>query len=197
MLAGLARPYAGDVTCAARRRNRVAYLQQQAELDGDFPVTVGEVIGIGRWRQFGVARAPAADLADGIAEAAEAVGLTGLLDRRITELSVGQVQRAFFARLLLLDPEIILLDEPFAAVDARTQQALLALMARWHEQRRTVIAVVHDLEQARTHFPSSLILARMPIAWGATSDVLTDHNLAQAVSPAQPLPGSSPSASDA
>ena len=79
---------------------------------------------------------------------------------------------------------MILLDEPFAAIDARTVDALLTLMARWHEQRRTVIAVVHDFEQARAHFPSTLILARTAIAWGETGSVLTDHNLAQALSAA-------------
>jgi zinc/manganese transport system ATP-binding protein len=94
------------------------------------------------------------------------------------------MRRALFARLLLLDADILLLDEPFAAVDTGTVEALLALMARWHDQKRTVIAVVHDVNQVRAHFPSTLILARTPIAWGDTGTVLTDANLAKALATA-------------
>lgn len=182
VLAGLMRPHRGDVVCAARGRNRVAYLQQQTELDRDYPVTVAEIVGLGLWRDVGAFRAPAPGLAERVANAVEAVGLTDMAGRRIAELSVGQLRRAFFARLLLLDAEVVLLDEPFAAVDAPTVNALLALIARWHAEQRTVIAVVHDFAQVRAHFPSTLILARTPIAWGETSAVLTDHNLAKALS---------------
>jgi len=184
VLAGLTRPYRGEVVCSARARHGLAYLPQQTEIDRDYPVTVGEIVGLGLWRNFGAFRTPAPALADRIAEALGAVGLTDLIDRRIAELSVGQVRRAFFARLLLLDAEVLLLDEPFAAVDAGTVDVLLALLARWHAQRRTVIAVVHDLDQARAHFPSTLILARTPVAWGETGSVLTDRNLAKALSTA-------------
>ena len=182
VVAGLVRPHRGSVICPARGRKRIAYLQQQAELDRDYPVTVGEIVGLGLWRQFGSFRTPTPELADRITEAVHAVGLADLINRRIGELSVGQLRRAFFARLLLMDAEVILLDEPFAAIDASTVEALLTLIARWHEQRRTVIAVVHDFEQARAHFPSTLILARTAIAWGATHSVMTDHNLTRAQS---------------
>jgi zinc/manganese transport system ATP-binding protein len=184
VLAGLTRPHRGEVVCAARARFRVAYLQQQAELDRDYPVTVGEIAGLGLWRTFGAFRTPPPALADRVAEAVDAVGLMDLIDRRIGELSVGQMRRALFARLLLLDAEVVLLDEPFAAVDLRTVDALLALIARWHEQHRTIIAVVHDFAQVRAHFPSALILARTPVAWGDTSSVLTGTNLAKALSTA-------------
>jgi zinc/manganese transport system ATP-binding protein len=182
VLAGLTRPHRGEVVCAARGRNRIAYLQQQSDLDRDYPVTVSEIVSLGLWRHFGAFRAPAPAFAERIAEAVDTVGLTDLTARRIAELSVGQMRRAFFARLLLLDAEVILLDEPFAAIDTRTVEVLLTLMARWHEDRRTVIAVVHDLDQVRAHFPSTLILARTLIAWGETSSVLTDANLAKSVS---------------
>jgi zinc/manganese transport system ATP-binding protein len=182
VLAGLMRPHRGAVICPARARNRVAYLQQQAELDRDYPITVAEIVGLGLWRSFGAFRTPTSALAQRVAEAIDAVGLTDLAHRRIAELSVGQLRRAFFARLLLLDAEVMLLDEPFAAVDARTVEALLAMMARWHEEGRTVIAVVHDFAQVRAYFPSSLILARNQIAWGDTGSVLTDSNLARALS---------------
>jgi zinc/manganese transport system ATP-binding protein len=182
VLAGLTRPNAGNVTYPARIASRIAYLQQQQDLDRDYPVTVGELVSLGLWGTFGPFRAPPPTLAQQAAAAIEAVGLTGLATRRIAELSVGQLRRAFFARLLLLDAEVILLDEPFAAVDARTVDALLALIGRWHQEGRTVIAVVHDFDQVRAHFPDTLVLARHPIAWGPTETVLTDHNLALALS---------------
>jgi zinc/manganese transport system ATP-binding protein len=181
-LAGLIRPYRGDVVCAARARNEVAYLPQQARLDQDYPVTVAELVSLGLWQSFGGFRAPAPALADRVADAIAAVGLTNLTHRRIAELSVGQMRRALFARLLLLDARVLLLDEPFAAVDARTVDVLLGLIARWHSQQRTVIAVVHDFDQVRSYFPSTLVLARTPIAWGETRTVLTDENLAKTVS---------------
>jgi zinc/manganese transport system ATP-binding protein len=182
VLAGLIQPNAGTVTCPALATNRIAYLQQQQDLDRDYPVTVGEIVSLGLWRAFGPFRTLPPTLAQQTAAAIEAVGLTAVADRRIAELSVGQLRRAFFARLLLLDAEVILLDEPFAAVDARTVEALLTLIARWHQEGRTVIAVVHDFDQVRAHFPDTLVLARHPIAWGPTKTVLTDHNLALALS---------------
>jgi zinc/manganese transport system ATP-binding protein len=182
VLAGLTRPSTGTVTCPARARNRIAYLQQQQDLDRDYPVTVTEIVGLGLWRDFGPLRTPPPTLAAQVAIAISAVGLTGLETRRIAELSVGQMRRTFFARLLLLDSEIILLDEPFAAVDAPTVETLLHLIATWHREGRTVIAVVHDFDQVRAHFPSTLLLAHHPIAWGPTATVLTDHNLARTLS---------------
>ena len=95
----------------------------------------------------------------------------------IGSLSVGQFQRALFARLLLQSASTILLDEPFNAVDSRTTDSLLALLAQWHAEGRTVVAVLHDLDQVREHFPHSLLLARRIVAWGATERVLTPSNL--------------------
>ena len=100
--------------------------------------------------------------------------------RPISALSVGQFQRVQFARLLLQDAPVILLDEPFTALDARTTDDLLALVRRWHIEGRTVVAVIHDLEQVRAHFPQSLLFARDPIAFGPTAQVLTSGNLARA-----------------
>ena len=84
----------------------------------------------------------------------------------VRELSAGELQRALFARLILQDAAIILLDEPLAAVDAPTASVLLEQMMRWHEEGRTVIAVLHDLVRVRAHFPSTLVLARRCLAWG-------------------------------
>jgi zinc/manganese transport system ATP-binding protein len=157
-------------------------LPQQAKLERAYPVTVGEIVSLGLWQVFGNFRAAPQALKQRVDVAIDAVGLTHLMHRRIAELSVGQMQRALFARLLLLDSQVVLLDEPFAAVDVRTVDVLLALIARWHDEQRTVIAVMHDLVQVRAHFPSTLVLACKPIAWGETASVLSEQNLAKSVS---------------
>jgi zinc/manganese transport system ATP-binding protein len=110
-------------------------------------------------------------------QALAAVGLEGFERRGIGELSAGQFQRVLFARLLLQDCPVIILDEPFTAIDSRTVADLLGLVLRWHAENRTLIAVLHNFEQVRSYFPLTLLLAREPIAWGKTSEVLTAENL--------------------
>ena len=110
----------------------------------------------------------------------QALELEGLLDRLVESLSVGEFQRALFGRLLLQDAPVILLDEPFAAVDERTTEDLLRVVLQWHEAGRTVIVVLHDLGHVRAHFPTALLLARSCIGWGDTASVVTEENLARA-----------------
>jgi len=100
------------------------------------------------------------------------VGLSGRIERSIGEISVGEFQRALFARLILQDATVILLDEPFAGIDPQTMSVLLDQVTRWHQEGRTVIAVVHDLDLVQARFPSTLVLARRCLAWGATEMAL-------------------------
>ena len=179
-LAGIIRPAAGEVTCAALARHRLAYLPQQDELDRGFPITVAELVALGDWRNFGAVREPPQRLAASVEEALAAVGLSSVRDRQIAELSVGQFQRALFARLLLQDADVILLDEPFASLDESTTGDLLHFLQRWQGEGRTVVAVLHDLNQVRRYFPATLLLARSPIAWGDTSLSLSTDNIARA-----------------
>jgi zinc/manganese transport system ATP-binding protein len=178
-LAGIVRTRRGDVVRPARP-GRLAYLPQQAELDRGFPITVGELVALGGWRNFGAFRSPPPALAARVADAIEAVGLGGRSTRPIAALSAGQFQRALFARLLVQDAALLLLDEPFTGIDERTSEDLLRLLRRWQEEGRTVVAVLHDLAQVRAHFPTTLLLARRCIAWGDTVGVLTLDNLARA-----------------
>jgi zinc/manganese transport system ATP-binding protein len=179
-LAGIVRPISGQVSCAALARHRLAYLPQQAEFDRSFPITVGELVALGDWRNFGSVRELPPRLAAGVHEAVATVGLEAFIDRQIAELSVGQFQRALFARLVLQDADVILLDEPFAALDESTTDDLLGLLQRWQAKGQTIVAVLHDLDRVRLHFPSTLLLARSPIAWGDTALALSADNLARA-----------------
>jgi zinc/manganese transport system ATP-binding protein len=169
-IAGVARLAGGMVKCGARER--LAYLPQLTAIDRDYPLRLAELIALGGWREFGAFRAPEKALRARAAVAAETVGLAGQLERTIAELSVGEFQRALFARLILQNPAVILLDEPFAAIDAPTIAVLLDQVTRWHHEGRTVIAVLHDLELVQARFPSTLALARRCLAWGKTEDAL-------------------------
>jgi zinc/manganese transport system ATP-binding protein len=108
------------------------------------------------------------------------VGLEGLEWRPIETLSTGQLQRVLFARLIAQDAELILLDEPLSAVDWRTSEDLLRVIVDWHKEGGTVAAVLHDLDQARSHFPESILIARECVASGATPQVPTPQNLRRA-----------------
>lgn len=167
----------GRIDHAIRASADIAYLPQQAQIDRSFPITVLDVVILGHWRSVGALRAVTGELRAKAADALAAVGLAGFQRRPIRTLSAGQFQRVLFARMLLQDARLILLDEPFTAIDARTTADLLAVVRAWHAEQRTVIAVLHDLEQVRAHFPESLLMARSGIAWGATAAVLTSENL--------------------
>jgi len=189
-LAGIVRPATGEVTCAALARHRLAYLPQQDELDRGFPITVGELVALGDWRNFGSVHEPPRRLAESVLDALASVGLSSVAERQIAELSVGQFQRALFARLLLQDADVILLDEPFASLDEGTTEDLLRFLRRWREEGRTVVAVLHDLDCVRQYFPSTLLLARTPIAWGDTPLSLSADYLARARKALGPPEGS-------
>jgi zinc/manganese transport system ATP-binding protein len=179
VLAGIVRTRRGAIADVGYR-HRLAYLPQQSGLDRLFPVSVRELVTLGGWRHFGAFRKPGRELAERVAKAMAAVGLDGLASRAIADLSVGQFQRALFARMLVQDADVLLLDEPFATIDKGTSEDLLRLLRRWHDDGRTIIAVLHDLAEVRAHFPETLLLARRAIGWGETRSVLTPENLAQA-----------------
>lgn len=163
-----------------RPRYRIAYLPQQAEMDRQFPITVFDMVRMGLWHEVGALGRLSATQRQRCEAALARVGLTGFAHRSIGTLSGGQFQRALFARLLLQDAQLILLDEPFVGVDTRTTRDLLALLHEWHAQGRTVVAVLHDMEQVRLHFPTTWLLARELVAAGPTAEVLTPEHLAQA-----------------
>ena len=175
---GLIKPMDGSVKIAPE--TRIAYLPQQSEIDRSFPARVIDLVALGLWPSRGLLGRRTAEDNARIATAIRAVGLTGFETRPIDTLSGGQMQRALFARVMLQNASLILLDEPFNAVDQRTITHLLAIIAAWRDQGRTIVAVLHDFDMARQHFPQTMLLARRPVAWGATADVLTPANLEQA-----------------
>ncbi|MGU3666813.1 metal ABC transporter ATP-binding protein [Methylobacterium sp. A49B] len=172
----------GEIRCLEGRVERagaIAYMPQADEIDRSFPLSVLDLAGMGLWQRAGAWRSLNRHRL-AIEAALGAVGLEGFESRPIGTLSGGQFRRALFARLILQDCPVVLLDEPFTGIDARTVEDLLALLRHWHAEGRTVVAALHDLSQVRAHFPSTLLLAREPVAWGQTARVLTPENLARA-----------------
>ena len=176
-IVGLLKPLGGSIATPGLDPRAIAYLPQLADIDRGFPISVIDFVSTGLWRTTGIFGGIDKTARKRIAQAIAAVGLTGFENRGIGTLSGGQMQRLLFARVLLQDARVIVLDEPFNAMDAKTSADLLRLVAQWHAEGRTVLAALHDMEMVRTHFPQTLLLAREPVAWGATSDVLTPENL--------------------
>jgi zinc/manganese transport system ATP-binding protein len=179
-LVGILKPLAGSIGLGDLNVRDIAYLPQSVDIDRTFPISVYDFVGTGLWRATGFFGGMGKSAREKIAHALAAVGLNGFENRPIGTLSGGQMQRMLFARVLLQDARLIVLDEPFNAIDARTSADLLDLVRRWHAEKRTVLAALHDMEIVRTHFPETLLLARGKVAWGATSDVLTAENLLEA-----------------
>ncbi len=177
---GAIKPLAGMIERDGLDAHEIAYLPQVTEIDRSFPINVYDLVAMGLWRRKGLSGGIGRKDRDTIEHAIEAVGLTGFEQRAIGTLSGGQMQRTLFARLLLQDARVIVLDEPFNAIDAKTAADLVALVRRWHDEKRTVLAALHDMELVKSTFPQALLLAREPIAWGATDAVLTPENILKA-----------------
>jgi zinc/manganese transport system ATP-binding protein len=179
-LARLMRPLDGRLVHRGLKRGDIAYLPQLAELDRSFPIDVWGLVALGAYARTGLFAALGREARARIAEAIAAVGLEGFERRPIASLSGGQLQRALFARTMVQDAKLILLDEPLNAVDARTVERLIERVQSWRAEGRAVVAVLHDDDLIRSHFPATLLLAREPIAWGPTDRVLRPENLLSA-----------------
>ena len=154
-LAGILKPLSGSIDLGGLDVRDIAYLPQSVDIDRSFPISVFDFVGTGLWRSIGFFGGMGKPAREKITKALAAVGLNGFESRSIGTLSGGQTQRMLFARVLLQDARLIVLDEPFNAIDAKTSADLLALVKRWHGEGRTVLAALHDMELVRDHFPET------------------------------------------
>jgi manganese/zinc/iron transport system ATP- binding protein len=181
---GLLGPDSGHVLIEGRPArealDRVAYVPQRDEVDWDFPITVREVVEMGRYRSAGWIRRLRSGDHRHVAEALERVSMTSFAGRQIGELSGGQRQRVFIARALAQDAPLMMLDEPFSGVDARTEASLLDLLAEIRSTGRTVIVVHHDIGTARSRFDWALLLNVRTIACGPVEQSLSPEALRRA-----------------
>lgn len=171
-LAGLLPPVQGSLSFGQAGRPRVGYLPQQAEMDRQFPLTVFDVVAMGCWPTCGLLRRLHRAQQAAIWQALTRVGLEALSHRAISTLSGGQFQRMLFARLLVQEAPLILLDEPFSGIDKPTCGLLMTVIEQLHRQGRTIIVVLHDNQLVVEHFPQTLWLTPERPVWGPSAQVL-------------------------
>jgi zinc/manganese transport system ATP-binding protein len=153
-------------------RSDMAYLPQSSDLQIDFPISILQMVTSGFWHEVGGFQKITKEQKEKARNALALVGLLGFENHTLDSVSVGQFQRALFARIIVQDAKIILLDEPFTAIDSTTTDALLNLIKKWHQEGRTIICVLHDFEQIKANFNDCLLMSRDVIAFGKSSDVL-------------------------
>ena len=183
-LLGLLKPWRGRIELFGRPigavRRQVGYAPQAELVDWDFPVTVGDVVMMGRYGRIGLLRRPGADDRAAVARALAQVDLDRLAGRQIGELSGGQQRRMLIARALAQETELLLLDEPMVGLDATSQHDLLDLFEALRGQGKTLLVATHDLSCVAACFDLTLLLNRRLIAFGAPAEIFTPEVLSEA-----------------
>lgn len=177
LLAGRLAPSRGRLELSAAVRGAVGWLPQRSTLDTSFPMSVLDTALMGHWHRLGAFGRARREHVEQALAVLERVGLADARRRLIGELSVGQLQRLLFARLALQDARLVLLDEPFAAVDEATADLLLRELEGWRDAGRSVVVVTHDLAPVRERFDHAVLLARRLVAAGAPATALTAESL--------------------
>lgn len=184
-IAGLQPIASGTIDRGGMTHADIALLPQGGNLDRRFPISCREVVALGLSGRLGLFRGFSAQRLRAADDALAAVGLPNHAHRPIGALSAGQFQRVLFARLIMQDAPVLLLDEPFNAVDASTMEDLLGILRRWHVEGRTIITVLHDLDLVHDAFPRTLLLDGGLVAWGPTAAALSEANRHRAGLPRQ------------
>ncbi len=183
---GMVRPESGVVTIngaspsAARKKGIVGYVPQSEDVDWAFPVSVRDVVMMGRYGHMGLMRRPSAVDRAAVAHALERVELSEFANRQIGQLSGGQKKRAFVARGIAQEADIMLLDEPFAGVDKRTEATITRLLRELAAEGRTIFVSTHDLHALPALADEAILLMRRVLFHGSPDDVLTPERLALA-----------------
>ncbi|HKJ36951.1 MAG TPA: metal ABC transporter ATP-binding protein [Solirubrobacterales bacterium] len=168
--------------------DRVAYVPQRDAVDWDFPITVREVVEMGRYRDAGWLRRVGRGQREIVDESLDRVGMAAMGGRQIGDLSGGQRQRVFLARALAQRSPVMVMDEPFAGIDARSEASILELLRELRDEGRSVIVVHHDLGTVRASFDWALLLNVRAIACGPVAESLTAESLHRAYGAAATLP---------
>ena len=160
-----------------KMRRSIGYVPQRESVDWDFPISALEVVTMGRYGRLGWIRRPGREDRWAAEEALDKVGMGEYANRQISQLSGGQQQRVFLARALAQDTQIYLMDEPFAGVDAATEQAIIDILMELRKQDKTILVVHHDLQTVTRYFDWVIMLNMRVVASGPTAEVFTDENL--------------------
>jgi zinc/manganese transport system ATP-binding protein len=177
---GQLKPTAGSIKLGLLTPKNIAYLPQSHKIDRQFPITVKDFISAGSWKRIGFWQKFSLIENELLKQVLNKVNLQGFEDRQISALSGGQFQRMLFARMLMQDADVLLLDEPFAAIDTQTTMDLMQVINDCQQQGKTIITVIHDLSLVSQFFPTVMLLANKLIAYGNVNDVMTGDNLTNA-----------------
>ncbi len=177
---GFIKPLSGKIILEDLTLRDIGYLPQSSAVDKTFPLTAAELIATGLWKSSGWFRRITSADREKIQNAIRKVRLSGMENEPLKALSGGQIQRALFARLILQDARVIILDEPFNAIDFKTINDLWQLIEDWKAEGRTVIAVLHNYQMVREHFSDVIMISRELIARGTPAEVLTEENITRA-----------------
>jgi manganese/zinc/iron transport system ATP- binding protein len=160
-----------------QNRHRVGYVPQRSSVDWDFPVSAQDVVAMGRYGRIGLCWPVTRKHREAALAALEQVGIGELADRHISQLSGGQQQRTFLARALTQEADLYLMDEPFAAVDAATEQAIVRILQNLQAAGKTTLVVHHDLQTVKDYFDYVILMNMRIVAHGPTAEVFTPENL--------------------
>jgi manganese transport system ATP-binding protein len=162
-----------------QQRNLVAYVPQAEEVDWQFPVSVYDVVMMGRYGYMNLLRIPRMADKQAVRDSLERVEMWSLRDCQIGELSGGQKKRTFFARALAQGGAVLLLDEPFAGVDIKTEKLMINLLIDLRQAGHTILISTHDLASITTFCDQVVLINRTILAYGETSEVFTEENLSR------------------
>ncbi|MEM6467018.1 MAG: ABC transporter ATP-binding protein [Pseudomonadota bacterium] len=177
LLLGLMHPLRGSLRWPKGKPSEVGYLAQMTEFDRRFPLRVRDLAAMGAWKGFGLSGRLDGASQRTVDDALAAADVLDIANQSLHTLSGGQLQRALFARVIMQDAPLILLDEPFAAVDQTTEADLLSIIDQWRAQGRAVVLVVHDLSSVLDHCDYALLLGKGQANFGLVDDVLTPERL--------------------
>lgn len=162
-----------------QKSNLVAYVPQSEEVDWNFPVSVQDVVMMGRYGYMNLLRIPRSSDKRAVRDSLERVEMWQMRDRQIGELSGGQKKRTFFARALAQQGTVLLLDEPFAGVDVKTEKMMINLLMELRQAGYTIFISTHDLASVTTFCDQVVLINRTILAYGETSEVFTEENLSR------------------
>ncbi|AFZ03488.1 metal ABC transporter ATP-binding protein [Calothrix sp. PCC 6303] len=163
----------------AQKKSLVAYVPQSEDVDWNFPVNVYDVVMMGRYGYMNILRIPSKKDQKIVQESLERVKMWDMRHRQIGELSGGQKKRAFFARALAQEAQVLLLDEPFTGVDVKTEKTMIDLLMKLRELGHTILISTHDLASITTFCNQVVLINRTILAYGDTSEVFTEENLSR------------------
>ena len=180
-LLGLIPTRTGSISCFGtlpkQYRKNISYVPQRAQIDWEFPANVFDVVAMGLYGELGLLRRFSSAHKDRVHSALTDVDMADFAARQISQLSGGQQQRVFLARSIIQDAELILLDEPFGGIDAKSEAVIVDILRSQKQNGKSIVAVHHDLSTVKDYFDDIILLNKTVTAFGPVNDVFTKSNI--------------------